>query len=363
MKTELELNELILSVTNKIRTEHPEAILYLDEMPLTVPYQENPEQVTTNLTTYYNSLVELQLKYDTQQSENQIIKQIDNMPIPEIKTMSTDSVFQNLVIEVNNCTLSYIDAGSGEIPVLFLHGFPFSKLMWIKQLENLKITNRVIALDIRGFGESTDETTPLSIDLFANDLLEFMDKLNISKANVCGLSMGGYVVLKAFKKAPQRFNSLILCDTQCSADTAEVKENRLKTIDQIELHGAADFNEKFIANVFHPNTYNSKIDVVTSLRAAVFANSKHIITAGLNALANRTETCSILKSIAVPTLIICGRYDQVTPLPQSEYMQKNIPNAILHIIDSAGHVSNLEQPEEFNTLLSDFLVNTSKYIC
>lgn len=360
MKTELELNELILSITNKIRNEHPEAILYLDEMPLTVPYQENPEQVTTNLTTYYNSLVELQRKYDTQQSDHQIIKQIDNMPISEIKTMSTDSVFQNLVIEVNNCTLSYIDAGSGEIPLLFLHGFPFSKLMWIKQLENLKITNRVIALDIRGFGESTDETTPLSIDLFATDLLAFMDKLKISKANVCGLSMGGYVVLEAFKKAPERFSSLILCDTQCSADTAAVKENRQKTIDQIELHGAADFNEKFITNVFHPNTLNSKIDVVTSLRAAVFANSKHIITAGLNALANRTETCSILNTIMVPTLIICGLNDEVIPLSQSEFLHKNIQNSVLKIINTAGHVSNLEQPEEFNNFMADFLNSISK---
>jgi len=98
-----------------------------------------------------------------------------------------------------------------------------------------------------------------------------------------------------------------------------------------------------------------KVELVESLRSIVFANSKEIITAGLTALAERSETCSILKTIGIPTLIICGREDEVTPLVQSEFMQKHIKGSILKIIDNAGHVSNLEHPEEFNTYLTDFL--------
>jgi len=137
--------------------------------------------------------------------------------------MELDNSFQNLPIVINNVTLSYNDVGEGEIPVIFLHGFPFDKSMWKNQLDSLKFSHRTIAFDIRGFGKSPDENTPLSIDLFSEDLIAFMDKLNIKKAIICGLSMGGYIALNAIKRFPERFTALILCDTQCIADTVEVK--------------------------------------------------------------------------------------------------------------------------------------------
>ena len=355
MKTELELNEMILDLTNKIRENRPELLKYLDEMPLTVPYEENPEAVTMTLTTYYDSLVLLFDEKTGNSSDNMPPKAAENVPIVEIKTMELDNSYQNLLIEVNNIAISYNDYGEGTIPVLFLHGFPFDKSMWKGQIDSLKATNRVIAIDIRGFGKSTDEKSTLSIDLFADDLLAFMDKLNIEKAIICGLSMGGYIALNAVKRFPERFAALILCDTQCIADTDAVKENRYKTIEQINLDGTTDFNEKFIASVFHPDSLAQKIETVANLRSIVFANSKEIITAGLRALAERSETCTSLVSIAIPTLIICGKQDTVTPLAQSEFMHKNCKGSILKVIDNAGHVANLEHPEEFNKYLLDFL--------
>lgn len=269
--------------------------------------------------------------------------------------MELENKYQNLLTEVNNFTLSYNDVGEGRIPIIFLHGYPFDKSMWKGQLDSLKSSYRVIACDIRGFGKSTDEKTHLSIDLFAEDLVLFMDKLKIEKAIICGLSMGGFISLNAIKRFPERFEALILCDTQCIADTAEVKKNRLTTIDQINRDGADVFNEKFIKSVFHPNSLKNKTELVENLRSIVFANSKRIITAGLTALAERSETCSILDTIHVPTLIICGREDEVTPLVQSEFMHEHIKGSELKIIDDAGHVSNLEKPLEFNTYIQDFL--------
>lgn len=134
-----------------------------------------------------------------------------------------------------------------------------------------------------------------------------------------------------------------------------VKENRYKTIEQIKLDGATDFNEKFIKNVFHPDSLTIKMKLVANLKSIVFANSGKIIVAGLTALAERSETCSGLDAIRIPTLIICGREDKVTPLVQSEFMQEHIEDASLKIIDNAGHVSNLEQPDEFNKYVLDFL--------
>lgn len=269
--------------------------------------------------------------------------------------METASIGYHLSIPVNNFDLSYDDIGEGNIPIIFLHGYPFDKSMWKGQLDFLKSTYRLIACDIRGFGKSTDEESPLSIDLFAEDLIGLMDKLDIDKAIVCGLSMGGFIALNALKRFPSRFEALVLCDTQCIADTMEVKENRYKAIDEIKANGATDFSEGFIKKVFHKDSITNKKELVGQLRIVVFSNSQHIISQGLVALAGRSETCSTLSEINIPTLIMCGREDEVTPLIQSELMHQNIKGSILHVIENAGHVSNLEQPQEFNQHLGDFL--------
>lgn len=261
----------------------------------------------------------------------------------------------HLTIPVNQFPLSYDDLGEGKIPMIFLHGFPFDKSMWQGQLEFLKTDYRVIACDIRGFGKSTDEVTSLRIDLYSEDLIAFMNSLHIEKAIICGLSMGGFIALNAIQKFPDRFAALILCDTQCIADTAEVKAKRYKIIEDIAANGVTDFNEGFIKSVFHADSFSNKKELVESLRKVVFANSPHIISIGLTALAERTETCSALSSITVPTLIICGREDAVTPLAQSESMHAAIKGSVLKVIDDAGHVSNLEQPQLFNKYLLDFL--------
>ena len=274
--------------------------------------------------------------------------------------METEIKGYNLTIPVNNFHLSYDDVGEGSVPVIFLHGFPFDKTMWQLQLDFLKSSYRLISCDIRGFGKSTDEISFLSIDLFADDLIAFMDKLSIDKAIVCGLSMGGFVALNATKRFPDRFEALILCDTQCIADTIEVKEKRYKIINEIAIDGVDNFNEGFIKSVFHKDSITNKKELVEQLRNVVFSNSKHIITQGLVALAERSETCSTLNEISIPTLILCGKEDEVTPLAQSEFMNETIKGSILHVIDNAGHVSNLEQADEFNKHLRNFLTTLTR---
>ncbi len=269
--------------------------------------------------------------------------------------MKPENKGYDLTVSVNNFTLSYDDVGEGKTPIIFLHGYPFSKAMWQTQIEFLKHSYRLIACDIRGFGKSTDEKSPLSIDQFGDDLIMFMDRLHIDRAIICGLSMGGFIALNAMENFPSRFKALILCDTQCIADTDEVKEKRHTIIKEIEAKGPADFSEGFLKSVFHKDSLINKSEIVQQLRSVVFANSQHIITEGLLALANRSETCSSLSEINIPTLIICGRADEVTPLAQSEYMNKNIKGSKLYVIESAGHVSNLEQPAEFNQQLRGFL--------
>jgi 3-oxoadipate enol-lactonase len=261
----------------------------------------------------------------------------------------------DLSIEMDDFTLSYDDIGEGTIPIIFLHGFPFTKAMWSGQLNFLSTTHRVIACDIRGFGRSTDVDAHLSIDMFSDDVIAFMDALDIDRAIICGLSMGGFIALNLVKQHPERFTALMLCNTQCIADTAEVKAGRYVTIDAIKANGAAAFNEKFVHSVFHADSLVNKKPLLEELRSVVFANADHTITRGLIALGERSETCTTLHDIAIPTLIIGGRADVVTPLVQSEFMHQHITGSVLRVIEEAGHVSNLEQPDEFNGYLRDFL--------
>lgn len=261
----------------------------------------------------------------------------------------------NLSIQINTITLFYDDVGEGGTPVIFLHGFPFDRTMWKQQVDFLKSAHRVIAIDLRGFGKSTDEQSPLSIDLFTDDLIMFLHRMHIDKAIICGLSMGGYIALNAVKRFPDRFEALILCDTQCIADTPEAKDKRYASIDEINSKGVDAFNEKFIQGVFYEKSLETKKEVVQTLRDVVFSNSTHIMTAGLKALAERSETCSALHKITIPTLIICGKEDALAPLAQSEAMHVSIDGSVLRVIEEAGHVSNLEQPEAFNQHLAYFM--------
>jgi len=269
----------------------------------------------------------------------------------------------NLTTTINNFHISYDDLGEGAVPIIFLHGYPFDKTMWRAQIDFLKASNRVIAVDIRGFGSSKDEETSLSIGLFADDLIKFMNALAIDKAMICGLSMGGYIALNAVQRFSSRFEALILCDTQCSADTIEAKEKRYKTIDEINANGVTAFNEGFVKSVFYAGSLMNKKEVVEAVRRVVFSNSKHIITMGLRTLADRSETCSTLHEIKIPTLIISGREDALIPLAKSEYMHANIQDSVLKIINHAGHVSNLEQPQEFNKYLCEFITNINGTNC
>lgn len=276
------------------------------------------------------------------------------MTYPETHTTGRD-----LTIKLNGLSVCYDDLGDGEIPVIFIHGFPFDKSTWHDQMEFLKKSHRVIAYDIRGFGKSTPGKEKASIALFAEDLINFMDAMKIKKAVVCGFSMGGYTLLNAVSQHQDRFRAIILSDTQCIADTVEQIKKREQTIRDINAGRVNDFAAGFIGNVFCAETQATKKDIIEEIRAIILATAPLSIIAGLTAMAERKEMCSVLSKITIPTLIMCGKQDVVTVPAQSEFLKENITGSKLHIIDYAGHMTNLEQPDDFNKHLAEF-INTTK---
>ena len=261
----------------------------------------------------------------------------------------------DISVEINDSVYCYNDMGIGTVPVIFIHGFPFDKSSWQPQMDFLKTTHRVISYDIRGFGRSTGPMESVSMGLFADDLIAFMDKLRIVKVILCGLSMGGYIALNAIQRFPDRFEAVVLCDTQCNADTPEAIENRNQTISKIISGGKTTWAGEFIKKCFHPETMNKNQSLVASQQEIIISTTTSSLTETLRALAERTETYSTLQEINIPCMIINGADDLIISSAKAEYLKDNIRLSTLHYIDTAGHLSNLDQPETFNHLLLDFL--------
>ncbi len=259
-------------------------------------------------------------------------------------------------IQVNEIQVSYLEAGSPTgFPLIFIHGFPFNKWMWEKQLAAIKENYRLIAYDVRGHGETEAGTPKFSISQFADDLISLMDELHIEKAIVAGLSMGGYIALHAIKKHPDRFAGLLLCDTQCAADSAEAKEKRTKTIDFIQRNGLEVYAQESLKNLFAPASLERKMNEVLFIEETILKSKPENICLTLQALADRKETCSSLKKIKIPVAILVGKEDKVTTPETAEKIHQSIKGSALHIIEEAGHLSNLENPDLFNEYLLEFL--------
>ena len=261
-------------------------------------------------------------------------------------------------MNVNGLFVSYGDAGDHGSPVIiFIHGFPFNRSMWNLQVEALKDNYRLITYDIRGHGNSDTGKEDFSIDLFVSDLIGLMDALKIDRAILCGLSMGGYIALNAVEKYKKRFDALILADTQCVGDTQEAKEKRVKAIESIRKNGVEKYAGESIKNLFASESFIIRKKDVADVREMIVKTSEQSLCSTLHALSVRKETCHVLSEIKVPVLIIVGNEDIITPPAAARFMHEKIKGSLLKIIEHAGHLSNLENPEEFNLQLKKFVAS------
>ncbi len=262
-------------------------------------------------------------------------------------------------IRLNGININYVERGMPQgSPIVFIHGFPFDHTMWEPQMKALPNHYRAIAYDVRGHGGSDVGDGQYSIEFFVDDLVALLDHLVIKQAIICGLSMGGYIALRAIERHPDRFTALILCDTRSEADPNEGKVKRSASIKTVKIQGVKAFSEEFVKVAFAPKTFDSNPEIVETIKKVIQSNSPIGIRGTLLALAARTDTSAALSNIKVPTLILVGEHDKLTPPSASEAMKGKIPNAEMYIIPNAAHMSNLENPTEFNEKLIAFLKKT-----
>src|SRR5687767_848005 len=256
-------------------------------------------------------------------------------------------------VEIGTRAVAYDDAGEGRA-VLLVHGFPHHRKLWAPQVRALSGLSRVVAPDLPGFGES-DMPERFAIDTWADGLARFLDALDIERAIIAGLSMGGYVTLAFWRLHRERVLALVLADTRAGADTEDGKQKRRETIDLARSEGPTAVARALLPGMVGKSTREREPSVVAAMRAMLESASVDSIVGASEAMINRADATASLATIDVPTMIIVGEEDVLTPPRESRAMHTAIAGSRLEIIPGAGHVSNAERPAAFNHVLTEFL--------
>lgn len=255
---------------------------------------------------------------------------------------------------IDDIQMAYTDAGRGK-PLVLLHGYPFNRSLWNEQVAALSNSYRVIAPDLRGFGETDASRERATMDRMARDVAELLDHLQIARAVVGGLSMGGYVALAFYKHFPSRVRALVLADTRAQADTEEGKQTRAQQAEKALAEGMAGIADGMLPKLLTPETVSKHPEIVKRVRDMMLKTKPDGAAAALMGMAERDDQTPLLSKISTPTLIVVGSEDAITPVADSEKMHREIGGSRLVVVENAGHVSNLERTEQFNEALVDFL--------
>jgi 3-oxoadipate enol-lactonase len=258
---------------------------------------------------------------------------------------------------LDNGFLVYERVGNG-YPILFIHGFPLSRKIWNAQQKELTDIVDIISVDLRGSGESYPFEAPYTMELLADDCKRLLESTNITApVIVCGLSMGGYITLALFRKYPHLFRAMILTSTRAGADSDQGKVNRENTIKNVREHGVSYIVDAMLPKLVSNATLSSRPTLINALRSIMLETSLQGVIGSSQGMKNRADSTSLLSQIKVPVLIVHGADDQLIPTREAKNMHQHIANSRLEIIPTAGHLPNMEQPDQYNQIIRDFIVS------
>ena len=256
--------------------------------------------------------------------------------------------------KVGDVRLAYDDEGTGPAVVL-LHGFPLGRWIWDAPRAALRDRYRVVTPDLRGHGDSEVTAGPYHMDALADDVARLLDALHIDRAVVGGLSMGGYVAFALWRRCAARVRGLILCDTRAKGDNQGEKVVRQSTAQVALDQGTAAVVEGMLPKLLAPQTLAARPDLVAAIRARLVATDPRAVAATLLGMKEREDSTPTLATITVPTLVVVGSDDQLTPPGLARELQAAIPGARLEIVPEAGHLAPVEAPAATSASLRRFL--------
>jgi 3-oxoadipate enol-lactonase len=257
---------------------------------------------------------------------------------------------------LNDININYVDTGEGEAIVL-IHGHPFDHTMWQPQIDAFSGKYRVIVPDLRGYGKSSlPESGENRFEDYSTDIIQLLNFLGVDHFHVAGLSMGGQLAMEVYRQAPGRVKSLILADTFAGLDTPEGKKARSDGADRMEREGMDGYANESIHKMIKPEHVTTMPDVAAHVMRMMTSTSPKAAATAMRARSERIDYLNeVLPHINVPVLVVVGRRDEFTPVAKGEEMHAAIPGSKLVVIEDAGHMPNLERPEEFNEIALEFL--------
>ncbi len=245
-------------------------------------------------------------------------------------------------LTIDNQKLAYEVTGSGK-PVLLVHGFPLNREMWRDQIDALANSHMVIAPDLRGFGESDPPVGDVSMKVYANDLAALLDHLSIDQpVAIVGFSMGGYVTFEFWRRHKERVASMMLIDTRADPDSSEKAVSRRDAADRVEKEGINFLIDGMMPNLVADQTFKGQPDVVKALRTMMAKSSTAGVIGALHAMANRPDSRDTLADIDVPTAVIVGTEDAISPPADMEQIAQSLKTATFTVIADAGHMTTME---------------------
>lgn len=259
-----------------------------------------------------------------------------------------------MIAKINDIDIAYDDQGQGPA-VLLIHGFPLNRQMWQPQLAPLADAGyRVITPDLRGFGQS-EAPSHYSMDAFADDIVALLDTLGIEDAVIGGMSMGGYILLDLLERHPQRIRAAAFIATKSAADDEEGRARRTAMAAEAERLGANPLIKIFAELLFAPDTTQTRPELIAKVRSWMRDTNPKALAGGLLAMRDRKDYTPLLTEIRQPCLVLAGAEDRAASPNAVEVFTTALPRCESRILPNAGHMLNMERPEEFNAELLRFL--------
>lgn len=259
-----------------------------------------------------------------------------------------------MIARIGGGDLAYEVRGKGQ-PLLFLHAFPLGLAMWDAQAESLGGSFQVVRFDARGFGGSAPGEGLLTMERIADDAVLLLDHLGLSRAVVCGLSMGCYAALALVRRHPLRLRALALCSGRAEADDDEARRNRALLAEKVRREGAAAAAEAMAPRLLGATTRERRPEVVARVREIILGNPPRGIADALAGLAARADSTATLREVRVPTLVMGGEEDPLTPPEAARRLHAGIAGSHIELLPRAGHLINMEDPAAFDAALLRFL--------
>ena len=250
-------------------------------------------------------------------------------------------------VETSSGAIGYEEQGGEPTAIVFLHGVGSDKSVWQPQLRHFGRARRAVAFDYPGYGDSAPASEGTTRDDYAAAIFAAMDELGIERAHVCGLSLGGVVAIAMHQLQPSRCASMILADTfAVHPDGRAIYDRSIAASDDLRSMAEARV-DVLLAQPADPAVRHNVVETMARIDPAAYRIGAQAVW-----LADQsTRACAIQE----PTLVLCGSEDKVTPPALSRQLADLIPGSRLKLIEGAGHIANLEKPDEFNRLVDEFI--------